>query len=65
MEIKRIDVVQNYYVQTDEPLMEELVRYSSEDWAVLYEGEEFEIKDTTEIEETFQKSLLFNITNDN
>ena len=65
MNINGIDVIKNYYITTDEPLMENLVRYSSDDWYVLFENQEFKIKDCTEIEENFQKTLLLSTIQDN
>jgi len=64
MNIKEVKVETIYYVETEEPGFESLVRYAEDEWFVLYEGEELSI-DPDYIEGDFQKLLLLNLTSPN
>ena len=59
IDITGIAVEKIYYIETEEPGFESLVRYSEDQWFVLYEGKELAI-DPVYVEENFQKLLLLN-----
>jgi hypothetical protein len=59
MDITGIEVEKIYYVQTEELGFESLVRYSENEWYVIYAGEQIAINPDS-IEENFQKLLLLN-----
>ena len=56
--IKSIEVETVYFIETDEPGFEEIIRYGADDWVVKYGGKELGIQNFDELEEQFQKILL-------